>query len=78
MAYRVDISLPALADAEEAYLWLKEHSPARVRIPLKVAGDSGDDDHRLIQVGAVSSLLLLFFRLRQHLTSSHRLMISDN
>lgn len=29
MAYRVDISLPALADAEEAYLRLKEHSPAR-------------------------------------------------
>ncbi len=29
MAYRVDISLPALADAEEAYLWLKERSPER-------------------------------------------------
>jgi plasmid stabilization system protein ParE len=29
MAYRVDISLPALTDAEEAYRWLKEHSPAR-------------------------------------------------
>lgn len=29
MAYRVDISIPALADAEEAYLWLKEHSPDR-------------------------------------------------
>lgn len=29
MAYRVDISLPALADAEEIYLWLKEHSPDR-------------------------------------------------
>jgi len=28
MAYRVDISVPALADAEDAYLWLKEHSPA--------------------------------------------------
>ena len=29
MAYRVDISLPALADAEEAYLWLKERSADR-------------------------------------------------
>lgn len=27
MAYRVDISLPALADAEEAYLWVKYHAP---------------------------------------------------
>lgn len=27
MAYRVDISLPALADAEDAYLWIKYHSP---------------------------------------------------
>ncbi len=27
MAYRVDISLPALADAEQGYLWLKERSP---------------------------------------------------
>ena len=28
MAYRVDISLPALADAEEAYLWIRHHSPS--------------------------------------------------
>lgn len=27
MAYRVDISLPALADAEEAYLWVKYQAP---------------------------------------------------
>jgi len=27
MAYRVDISLPALTDAEEAYLWVKYHAP---------------------------------------------------
>ncbi len=27
MAYRVDISLPALTDAEEAYLRVKYHSP---------------------------------------------------
>ncbi|MGE0133308.1 MAG: type II toxin-antitoxin system RelE/ParE family toxin [Blastocatellales bacterium] len=27
MAYRVDISLPALADAEESYLWIKYQSP---------------------------------------------------
>ncbi|NOT59613.1 MAG: type II toxin-antitoxin system RelE/ParE family toxin [Acidobacteria bacterium] len=27
MAYRVDISIPALADAEDAYFWVKHHSP---------------------------------------------------
>ena len=27
MAYRVDLSLPALADAEDAYLWIKYRSP---------------------------------------------------
>ncbi len=27
MAYRVDISLPALTDAEEAYLWIKYQAP---------------------------------------------------
>lgn len=28
MAYRVEISLPALADAEDTYLWIKYHAPA--------------------------------------------------
>lgn len=29
MAYRVDISPPALADAESAYLWIKERAPEK-------------------------------------------------
>lgn len=28
MAYRVDISIPVLADAEDAYLWIRFHAPA--------------------------------------------------
>ncbi len=29
MAYRVDISRPAIEDAETAYLWMREHSPEK-------------------------------------------------
>ncbi|HKP86567.1 MAG TPA: type II toxin-antitoxin system RelE/ParE family toxin [Blastocatellia bacterium] len=29
MAYRVDISPSALQDAEDAYVWVKEHAPSR-------------------------------------------------
>ncbi len=29
MAYRVDISRPAIEDAEAAYLWMRETSPEK-------------------------------------------------
>ncbi len=32
MAYRVDISPSALQDAEDAYLWIKEHDPGRAGV----------------------------------------------
>lgn len=31
MAYRVDISSPALVDAEKAFLWIRENSPEKAK-----------------------------------------------